>query len=278
MLAYPQGKAGDLTDAVWHSVGPSPTSEKAEVGNMAEPKDLVDRLEQDAQLPSGNEERFAGYGVLGVPFTSGDLLAMRRFPASSLGESYTSVWHRNPQGRWTIYTSVAPQLACPRYFGSAIDETGVREIEISWTSPRDFTLSIEEDPALEWHLSLGQTPATRLINAVVGVLPDALWRKEAVLKAMGKAAGLMLRAGRLPLAGQVPNGQRFVLNPKHLCMIQSSTARMAKQDLGSVGPLAVQTRLGDFWIPQRGMFVIGHAFFEPLDPARHALPMVTSSA
>jgi len=169
-------------------------------------------------------------------------------------------------------------LACPRYFGSAIDEASVREIEITWTGPRDFTLSVEEDPALEWHLSLAQTPATRLINAVGGLLPDALLRKEAVLKAMGKAAGLMLRAGHLPLAGQVPNGQRFILKPKQTWVIQSSTARMANQDLGSVGPLAVQTRLGDFWIPQRGMFVIGHAFFEPLDPARHTLTTVTSSA
>src|SRR5215217_6525235 len=244
---------------------------------MAEPKELVDGLEQGTELPSGDEERFSGYGVLGVPFTSGDLLAMRRFPASSLAESYTSVWHRDPQGRWTIYTSVAPQLACPRYFGSAIDEALVREIEITWTSPRDFTLSIEEYPALEWHLSLAQPPATRLINAVDSVLPDALWRKEAVLKAMGKAGGLMLRAGRLPMAGQVPNGQRFHLTPKHIWVIRSSTARMADQDLGSVGPLAVQTRLADFWIPQRGLFVIGHAFFEPLDPARHALPMVTAS-
>jgi hypothetical protein len=24
-----------------------------------------------------------------------------------------------------------------------------------------------------------------------------------------------------------------------------------------------------FWIPQRGLFVIGQAFFEPFDPARH---------
>src|SRR5829696_7124314 len=79
-LAYPQGKAGDLTDAVWHSVGPSPTSDKAEGAIMLQPKDLVDSLEQGTELPSGNEERFTGYGVLGVPFTSGDLLAMRRFP------------------------------------------------------------------------------------------------------------------------------------------------------------------------------------------------------
>jgi len=93
---------------------------------MAEPKELVDRLEQGAELPSGNEERFAGYGVMGVPFTSGDLLAMRRFPASSLGQGYTSVWHRDPQGRWTFYSDVPPQLACSRYFGSAISEAVMR--------------------------------------------------------------------------------------------------------------------------------------------------------
>ena len=244
---------------------------------MLEPKDLVDSLEQGTELPSGNEERFSGYGVLGVPFTSGDLLAMRRFPASSLGESYTSVWHRDPQGRWTIYTSVAPQLACPRYFGSAIGEALVREIEISWSSPRDFTISIEEDSGLTWHLSLAKTPATRLINVVGDVLPDALWRKEAVLKPMGKAASLMLRAGRLGLTGQVPNHQRFIANPMLIWAIQSSTASMGNQDLGSVGPLPVQTRLGDFWIPQRGIFAIGRAFFEPLDPARHALTTATSS-
>jgi hypothetical protein len=88
-------------------------------------------LEQGAELPSGDEERFAGYGVMGVPFTSGDLLATRRFPASSLGQGYTSVWHRDPQARWTFYSDVAPQLPCPRYFGSAVGQTVVREIEIT---------------------------------------------------------------------------------------------------------------------------------------------------
>ena len=244
---------------------------------MAEPKELVDRLEQDAKLPGGNEERFAGYGVMGVPFTSGDLLAMRRFPASSLGQGYTSVWRRDPQGRWTFYSDVPPQLACPRYFGSAVGEAVVREIEITWSSLRDFTISIEEDLGLDWRLSLAETPATGLLNAVGGGLPDALWRKEAVLKPMGKAAGLMLRAGRLGLTGQVPSHQRFIANPMLIWAIQSSTARMGNQDLGSVGPLPVQARLGDFWIPQRGIFAIGRAFFEPLDPTRHALTTATSS-
>ena len=30
---------------------------------MAAPKELVDKLEQGAELPSGNEERFVGYGA-----------------------------------------------------------------------------------------------------------------------------------------------------------------------------------------------------------------------
>jgi hypothetical protein len=44
-----------------------------------------------------------------------------------------------------------------------------------------------------------------------------------------------------------------------------------------LGPLPVQTRLADFWIPHRGIFGTVRAFFEPLDPARHALTTAISS-
>src|SRR4051812_21667929 len=110
---------------------------------MAEPKELVDRLERGAGPPlSGNEERFAGYSVMGVPFTSGDVLVMRRFQATSFGRAYTSVWHRDPQGRWTFYLDAPPQVACPRYFGSAISETVVTEIGLDWSGPGALTISI----------------------------------------------------------------------------------------------------------------------------------------
>ena len=39
---------------------------------------LARRLERYPELPSGDEERFVGYGVMAAPFQSGDLLAMRR--------------------------------------------------------------------------------------------------------------------------------------------------------------------------------------------------------
>ena len=78
---------------------------------------------------------------------------MRRFSASSLGEAYTSVWHRDPRGRWTFYLDVAPELACPRYFGSAISEAVVGEIGIEWLGPRELTVTIKDAPGLDWRLS-----------------------------------------------------------------------------------------------------------------------------
>jgi hypothetical protein len=53
-------------------------------------------------LPAGDGERFADHGVLGLPFASGHVLAMRRCLASSIGPGSTSVWHRHPAGRWVL--------------------------------------------------------------------------------------------------------------------------------------------------------------------------------
>ena len=76
---------------------------------------------------------------------------------------------------------------------------------------------------------------------------------------MGAMARLLLGAGRMALAGRVPSGQHFVAN---LLLLEGVA-------VGEPGQLAEQEHLGDFWIPQRGLFVIGRAFFEPLDPTRH---------
>jgi hypothetical protein len=89
---------------------------------MLEVRNMVEALERGGELPPGMGERFSGYGVAGVPFRSGHVLALRRWPASSLGRSYTSLWHRDPGGRWVFIQDAPPQLACPRYFGSAISQ------------------------------------------------------------------------------------------------------------------------------------------------------------
>src|SRR3712207_6921241 len=84
-----------------------------------EPARLIRHLETAAALPAGTEERFAGYGIMGLPFASGHVLALRRFPASSIGPGYASVWHRDPAGAWTFYADVDPHLSCSRFFGNA---------------------------------------------------------------------------------------------------------------------------------------------------------------
>jgi hypothetical protein len=49
--------------------------------------------------------------------------------------------------------------------------------------------------------------------------------------------------------------------------VRESTARLKGHSLGQAAALPVQDRLGDFWIPQRGIFMIGSSVFEPFDPA-----------
>ena len=75
---------------------------------MQSPRTLAESVEHHPALPSGPEERFAGYGVMGVPFSSGYILALRHFAASSVGPGYTSVWIRDPAGVWTMHSTTAP--------------------------------------------------------------------------------------------------------------------------------------------------------------------------
>lgn len=245
---------------------------------MAEPRTLADELERSAQLPAGEDERFAGYGVMGLPFASGHVLGLRRFPASSVGPGYTSVWHRDGEGDWTFYQDVPPLQACPRYFGSALAEAMQCDIDLRWTGARDFSVSIAGEDGLSWQVSLASAPVTSLMNGISSVVPSPLWKQAWFLGAMGTMASAMLRAGRLGLAGRAPNGQRFVANPRLIWFIPSSRAVVRGQDLGPPGPLGEQAHLGDFWIPNRGLFVIGGAFFEPFDEAHHAAVASQGSA
>lgn len=234
-----------------------------------EPATTAAALERWATLPEGDEERYVGYGVMAAPFASGELLAMRRFTLSSVGKGYTSVWHRAPAGDWTLYADAPPLLSCSRYLGSAIALTVETSIRLSWPGPRRMELVV---PAadLVWTVDLEQSAITRSMNALARSLTDRMWRDPRVLAMMSRLAGGMLHAGRLQLSGRLPNGQWFIANPKELWLIRSSRAVLAGRDLGELAPLAEQTRLGDFWIPQRPLFAFARAFFEPLDVARHA--------
>ncbi|MGW5387534.1 hypothetical protein [Nocardia sp. NPDC003963] len=211
-------------------------------------------------LPSGAQaERFAGYGVMGQPFVSGHYLAFRHFAASSVGPGYESVWHRNPDREWVIYSSVAPEMSCARYYGSALVSARVENISVTWTGP--YALTVEVPGELVWDIELRRSPATTAMTRLGGVMPSALWRNPAVLSAMSRIAGPALGVGRVRLHGTTPNGQWFSTNPRMLWVVDRTTARIDGIDIGPAGPLDEQTGLGDFWLPQRGMFAVGQAYF-----------------
>jgi hypothetical protein len=235
----------------------------------AAPQPLIDDIEHNVSLPPGSTERFTGYGVMGLPFQSGHVLAMRRFVATSVGPAYTSVWHRNPAGDWVFYADTHPRRSCPRYFGATASSAIETDIRLTWTTPSRLSITMP-DLSFEWDVEVRPTAATRLMNTVGGLLPRPAWLNPRVLTGMELMAGPLLGVGRVGLHGRVPNGQRFIANPRVLWAVANSSARLAERDFGSMGPVTPQAQLGDFWIPQRGMFAIGDAYFDSFDPALHS--------
>lgn len=233
------------------------------------PRTAVATLEGNPRLAAGTDERFTGYGVMGVPFATGHYLALRVMLASSVGPGYRAVWHRAPDGRWTIFTTNPPDLSCPRYFGAAATSERVPQIEVGW--PDERTVLVEMDDRVSWRVELAGTGATRMLSAMGGAMPDGAWDSPAVLDGMSPMAGSVLRSGRIRLRGTTPNGPWFKAAPLQIWRVVGGGARVAGTDLGALGPLREQTRLGDFWLPQRGLFFAGRASFEPRPAARRAV-------
>jgi hypothetical protein len=227
---------------------------------MKSPSVQIAEIERHPGLPSCAGERFTGYGVMGLPFAYGHVLALRRFPASSIGPAYTSIWHRDPSGHWEFWQNQPDDQTCSRYFGSALAGTRRAHVELDWTSESTLKIAIAEAD-FSWEVTLVASAATRALSAVGALVPRRAWRAPSVLAVMGATAGQALHAGRVAMTGTAPSGHAFVVNPQQIWLIPKSSARLGDQHLGPPGPLGHQARLGDFCFPQRGVFVIGRSFF-----------------
>lgn len=234
-----------------------------------DPRTVAQAIERTPPLPHGSQEQFRGYAVLGVGYASGHLLALRRFPRSSLGPGYTSIWHYAPERGWTIYTDVEPGLSCPRYFSRATIAAVTTEIAITWTGPHTLVASMDR-PGLEWMLQLSSTPTTRLFNATNRLVPERVRTNRFLLSAMARASSAALGAGTIALQGRAPNGQSFTAVPRMIWTVGHGAAVLARHNLGRVRPMRCQMQLADFRIPRRGIFAVADAYFERFDPGRHA--------
>lgn len=211
-----------------------------------------------------DHEYVKGWGVFGLPFDSGHVLALRVFPENDFGP-YKTVWHRDPEGRWSIFVDGDRlETACPRYYGSACVYTGFASIRLEWTGPATLRITVDE-PALEWTLTAHDTPALRALNAVGGRLPLGAWRVPALVRARERIAAA-LGMGRLRMAGTMPSGHTGILMPERMYLISESTATLDGLDFGRPARLAVNPVIGAVALPARGVLAIGQAMWEALDP------------
>jgi hypothetical protein len=222
--------------------------------------------ERRGDAPWPNSEYVRGWGVFGLPFDSGHVLALRVFPENSFSP-YCTVWHRDPAGQWSIYVRGARlDNACPRYFGSACTYTGFARIDIEWTGPMSLRVTMDE-PRLDWTLSAIETPLLAVMNAVSPRLPLWTWRSSALLRAREVLAKYVLHLGDIRLSGTMPSGHVGTLMPARMYFIDESVATLAGRDLGRPAALAVTPRIGEVTLPARGLLAVGQGAWEILAPA-----------
>jgi hypothetical protein len=223
--------------------------------------------EARGEAPWPGHEYVRGWGVFGLPFDSGHVLALRVFPQGSFA-SYRTVWHRDPAGRWSIFAD-APRLdvACPRYYGPACDRVGLSRIDVAWTGPRDLRVNMDE-PGLAWTLSVARSPVLGLLNPVAAAMPLSSWRPRALVRARELLAGA-LGMGRLELSGEMPSGHRGLLMPKRMYPVARSSATLDGTDLGRPTRLRENPTIGGVALPRRGVLSIGQAVWEIGDPEEY---------
>lgn len=236
---------------------------------MAAPRTAIDQAEQRATLLPGNDERFSGWGLMGLTFRSGDILGTRRFPACSVGDGYSSVWYRDPSGVWTFYCDVPSDSACPRYFGSALARSVQCPVTLEWVAGDRLRVSVPEG-RLSAEILFGESISSHVMNLMAAAFPERAWRSPRMLRLTAAFAGPMLRAGKLSMSGVTPNHQGFIANPRKLWVVKSAKLTVGDRETDQLGPVVPQARLGDFLIPQRGLLAIGNAAFDAFDPARHS--------
>jgi hypothetical protein len=226
--------------------------------------------------PWPDHEYVKGWGVFGLPFDSGHVLALRVFPENNFGP-YRAVWHRDPAGRWSIYVDGQRlDTACPRYFGPACHFTGHATIGLTWTGPATLRVTMDS-PELDWTLTANSTPLLGLLNAISGAMPLATWRPRSLVRArerLSRALGM----GRLQLSGLMPSGHTGTLMPQRMYFVNNSRATLDGDDLGSPVRLRSNPEIGGVALPARGVLAIGQGAWQILDPVEYERTRFQTSA
>lgn len=212
-------------------------------------------------------EHVRGYGVFGLPLSSGHVLALRVFPVNDFAP-YRTVWHRTPDGTWAIYYDAPrPDIACPRYYGAAALHVLPAAITLEWRSETELRIRMDS-PRLEWTVWMREPPPMGVLNRMAARLPLGTWRRRPVQRVC-EALARLLGAGRITLAGPMPSGHAGVLMPQRMYLIDRTRASLAGLDLGTPVRTRPNPRIGDVPLPARGIFAVGQAHWAIRDPEEY---------
>ena len=213
-------------------------------------------------------EHYVGYAVMALPFSTGHILGLRVFPENDFSP-YKSVWHRTPDGKWSIYNH-GPSLetTCPRWWGPALDHAELAPVQLEWTGPAELRVEMESPPLL-WTLSLKAPLLLRVINALNSSLPLWMWKRRWQLRLQEWAARRILAMGELMFSFITPSGLHATIIPQQLYFVEESRAELDGHDLGHPVRLRRNPRIGKVPLPTRPIFVIGRTYATIEDPEEY---------
>ena len=225
------------------------------------PQYQAENVERRARVTASEYERFVGYAVLGQRFESGHVLALRRWPASSIGPAYTSIWHQLPTGTWRMYSNAPAEQSCARYTDSAMHDLVQAPIRLTWTDPYRLQIDLR-NVGLEWEIDFRRSWMTSAFNASRLVLPDAALAAKPALRALERMAG-WLKVGTILLTGVMPNGQQYRVLPRRLWLMEDSRAWLHGASLGLPQRDGENARFGTLSVPTSGALAFMSARFTP---------------
>ena len=222
----------------------------------------LDLASELRDLPSGrgnapwpDHEYVKGWGVFVLPFDSGHVLALRVFPENDFSP-YRTVWHRDPEGHWSIFVDGDRlDTACPRYYGAACDYVGHARIEVEWSGPASLRVRMDA-PRLEWTVTAVQTPGLRVLNATNPRLPRWTWQSTRLVR-VRELLARRLGMGDIRLSGTMPSGHFGVLMPERMYFIDESVAVLEGADLGRPARMSPNPAIGEVVLAARGVLAIG---------------------
>lgn len=214
--------------------------------------------------PRPGYEHQRGWGILAFPFDSGHLLAHRVVPQNDFAP-YASVWHRTPDGAWSIYVD-GPRLdtACPRYWAAATEHVGLTDISVEWAGPADLVVEVA-DPKLRWTASIDAGPVARAANAIGRGLPDPVARSRPMVRLAELIGDHLFDLGDVTLATPVPGGQEATVLTRGLFPIVDGSARLDGEDLGTPAVESDNPTVGEARLPVRPILWIGRAYLTIAD-------------